>query len=825
MLRHNLKIALRNLQKYKLQNLISILCLAVGVVCFSITAQSMFNFARNTYFNNIDQGIAHFSVIDMPEAEAKEAQKVGKNLPDARLGGEFFDRLLEQKLPAVKELHGNFTRVGIQFSFDDGTDVPKSCTSYLHNYSPNYLHYHWFRSAITGKRIPELQEGDLLITNTLSGQLFGKGVDPRGFTLQHEIDGSRRTIRDVVNITERTEFNDPSSIIYIKKNPYKGDYDFPILGFSIEVAEGYTHEQLHEQLKAAFPEYYILLQHRGFEWEEGMFTILLIAVVLLLGASVLIIGVMGFLKMELQLFSLRGREIALRRTMGAKPRHLFMLLAVEVLIVFALAAVGALALTSFLADYAIPIIQRLNKGIHFDVDLIMRIELWVALFTLGIALLAAFAGVYRQLHAPVGLRVGRSLRFNTRGQGLMLGSQFTVSMFLIFAMLGAFVMFNILEKQELGDIEEDHTLYRGVLTASQTTFDRLVPDFAQRLALNPDVEDVTYCIYSPCTTEGDQRDQSLVRNYYTWGNDDYSVKSYAYSFLSTNEHLIDRFEVKIRPNLPGDSAIHKFYSAVYVRTEQVDRLRKKWNLEAVHDALTRPLYEERSYTLIGYAPSLIGYRPGTHNYPSFWMVDEDIEWRKLRSFTQLRAFDPNAHYLIFPKKGKYDKVKDAITDIYREALPGNMDEPPVHDLYDEWFRSVRTFEMMRQLCFILVIVSILCIVASVYSAIVLESRSRQKEVALRKIHGAHTRDIIQLFGRYYLRMLTVSAVLVTAVSGAVLATIHSLAADTGISDGLPWLILYLILAILTVAGITLLTIGHKIWQVSRINPAEVIKKE
>ena len=216
MLRHNLKIALRNLQKYKLQNLISILCLAVGVVCFSITAQSMFNFARNTYFNNIDQGIAHFSVIDMPEAEAKEAQKVGKNPPDARLGGEFFDRLLEQKLPAVKELHGNFFTIGLQFSFDDGTDVPKSCTSYLHNYSPNYLHYHWFRSAITGKRIPELQEGDLLITNTLSEQLFGKGVDPRGFTLQHEIDGSRRTIRDVVNITERTEFHYPNSIIYIK---------------------------------------------------------------------------------------------------------------------------------------------------------------------------------------------------------------------------------------------------------------------------------------------------------------------------------------------------------------------------------------------------------------------------------------------------------------------------------------------------------------------------------------------------------------------------------------------------------------------------------
>ena len=36
---HNLKTAWRNLLKYKVQNIISIACLAVGVVCFAVVFQ------------------------------------------------------------------------------------------------------------------------------------------------------------------------------------------------------------------------------------------------------------------------------------------------------------------------------------------------------------------------------------------------------------------------------------------------------------------------------------------------------------------------------------------------------------------------------------------------------------------------------------------------------------------------------------------------------------------------------------------------------------------------------------------------------------------
>lgn len=811
--------------KYKVQNAISIACLAVGVVCFAITAYIMYNFGLQVYLNLIDDSVMHFSVLDGTEEEALKARDKGEWLPNAELGKDFFARLNNLSFPGVREVHFSTDVLGVDFTFEDNTETPKTARATLTLVSPRYLHQQLYNSAITGEHLPEFEEGDLFITNDLSEQLFGKDVDPRGFTLRNELEGAQHRIRDVVNITERFDGYTNTSILYVTKD-YSNWSEKGRNGFSVEVAEGYTHEEVRQQIQSAFPQYYFLMHHRHFDWsDEGMLVVVLFIVMLFLGASVLIIGVMGFLKMELQLFSLRSREMALRRTMGARPRHLFMLLGVEVGIVFAVTALGALAVTSVLADYAIPIIQRVNSSVFFDVDLIMRIEMWVTLATLIFALITAFASVYRQLHAPVGLRVGRSNRPNTKGQGLMLGTQFIVSMLLTFVMLAALWVFTMVEKLETGGIAEDPAPYKGVLRGNMYVLDTQIPDFKNRLALNEHIDEVAYCIYSLCETSIAERDESLVRNVLSYMNGDGTIKSYGYSFLSTSENLIDKLEVKITPNLPNDSTLHKHYSAIYVRTEQVDRLRKKWKLDVSRDVTTRALYKQRSYTLIGYAPALVAYRPGPSSTPSFWMVDEDIAWQDLTLFKELNAYNPEGSYLIFPKEGKYNKVKDDVAEMFRTALPGNMNKVPIQDLYDEWFKAVRMIELFRQLCFLLVIVSILCIIASVYSAIALESRGRQKEVALRKIHGAHARDIIVLFGKYYLRLLTISAVVVTVIAGALAAIICTFDSDNGILNDLPTLVLYLVLAILIVTAITLLTVSHKIWRVSKTHPAEVIKKE
>ena len=125
---------------------------------------------------------------------------------------------------------------------------------------------------------------------------------------------------------------------------------------------------------------------------------------------------------------------------------------------------------------------------------------------------------------------------------------------------------------------------------------------------------------------------------------------------------------------------------------------------------------------------------------------------------------------------------------------------------------------------LLVAVSILCIVSSVYSAIALECRGRQKEVALRKIHGAKSRDIMLLFGTYYVRLLMMAGIFVAVVAALIIVVVSSYIEPLSIADVVT-LCCYILLAILIVAFVTLVTIGNKIYRVSRINAADVIKSE
>jgi hypothetical protein len=424
----------------------------------------------------------------------------------------------------------------------------------------------------------------------------------------------------------------------------------------------------------------------------------------------------------------------------------------------------------------------------------------------------------------------------------MICIQFIISMLLTFAVLGAFYILNELADAKYGGVEEDKAPYRNVIMAGLFSMDDNIPGFKDKLMQTGLVEHIGKYFYTMGATIGPDYDKELFVRTRLMRNENLDT-IYGVSVLTTDEVTLDLLNVKITAEKPTDEKLQAVTCALYVRSEEVERLREKWNLPISSDVQTRNLYRGNDYTLIGYAMSLMGSRTDHFGVPSYWVVEPDV-YRDKTAWTvpipNVNTYGPHDHYLIFPKEGQYNEVMEALTDIYREAKPGDMNPLKVDDLYETWFKEIRLIEMMRKLCFMLVIVSILCIMASVYSAISLESRGRQKEVALRKIHGAHTRDIIHLFGNYYLRLLGISALVVSVVSLPFIITLvnnanlmsemalatHNM--DYGNSlDTTDWImiLLYLLLSILIVASITLLTIGNKIYRVSQIKAAEVLKKE
>ena len=148
-------------------------------------------------------------------------------------------------------------------------------------------------------------------------------------------------------------------------------------------------------------------------------------------------------------------------------------------------------------------------------------------------------------------------------------------------------------------------------------------------------------------------------------------------------------------------------------------------------------------------------------------------------------------------------------------------------LYAIDFKEHQIVNLITEFLSILTIISILCIILTVYSSISLETRGKQKEVAIRKVNGAKTRDIVMLFSRYYIVTLCTAYVLSLLIGVALIFVIWITA--NGLhgwtSEETRVCITCYLESIATITLVTLLTVWQKIYKISHINPALLIKKE
>ena len=125
---------------------------------------------------------------------------------------------------------------------------------------------------------------------------------------------------------------------------------------------------------------------------------------------------------------------------------------------------------------------------------------------------------------------------------------------------------------------------------------------------------------------------------------------------------------------------------------------------------------------------------------------------------------------------------------------------------------------------ILCAISILICAMGIYSTIALDTRSRRKEMAIRKINGAKSRDIYCLFGRLYLLLIVLSLLIAMPVTVIFHRIIFS--PEGGLQDASGETPLWAciggaLLVIVMIAAIVLCNVRS----LMRTNPAEIIAKE
>ncbi|MBQ7527023.1 MAG: ABC transporter permease, partial [Bacteroidaceae bacterium] len=216
---------------------------------------------------------------------------------------------------------------------------------------------------------------------------------------------------------------------------------------------------------------------------------------------------------------------------------------------------------------------------------------------------------------------------------------------------------------------------------------------------------------------------------------------------------------------------------------------------------------------------------------TFVRTEDDMTHRVLKYFEHRdMSVVSDRHHLIFrAKPGEYKAAMKELTSLHREWGKYTLAKAPVRNMYDVCCHDLRMSELLMLILNVMAGVALLCIVLTLFSSVSLDTRGRQKEVAIRKAHGASTRQIVWLFGKQYVWQLIVSSVI------SILICFVFLLATYGIMHYAPghepsrFNLLGALagssIPAVIVALVTLATVGYKIYRVSQLNPATIIKKE
>ncbi len=223
------------------------------------------------------------------------------------------------------------------------------------------------------------------------------------------------------------------------------------------------------------------------------------------------------------------------------------------------------------------------------------------------------------------------------------------------------------------------------------------------------------------------------------------------------------------------------------------------------------------YTVIGMIKDVINVLP-TEPVRPLLVVPHPPEQRELLE-----------HVILFKYQNhSWEKVHNSIDSIMKEfPLPGyailerdsysNYDLINVEESYESFLESEN---VLLKLLSIAAVACILISAFGIYSFVTMTCERRRKEIAIRKVNGAKIGDILLIFLKEYTILLSISSVIAFSVGYVLMKRwLESYVIQTPISAWV-YLVVFAIIVLVVV-----LSIGSRVWMAARQNPAEIIKSE
>ena len=788
MIRHYIKVAFRNLLKYKTQSVISIIGLAIGFVCFAL---SFYWIHYEMTYDSFRKDIDRIYMVRTNDGYAEG--RISSRVPYP------YANYLTEHFPEIE--------VAVPFSVYPAERV---CVNGIYqDVAFSSADSAWMQlmdiQIVKGSRnfmLPK-DNSEVAITEETAKEWFGS-EDPLG----KEIKTWRRT--KTIGAIVRANHTHTNFPFQLMGNPELGrrwwNSNWRML---IKVKPGTNPQELEAKMTANMPRellqptsaiksgierFYLtplseLHYAKDFRKDkEAAITFNYIIYFSVAAVLIIVCALINYLTLFVNRMKVRQREMALRMLHGANARSLISLLTIEFLLLLACAIFAGF----FLIELCLPQFVELT-GIDAPKSALYG-ETFLFTLLVSTVILAVIVGLlYFLYHRSLQGSLQRNAGRNT--ESLLRKGSIILQFFVCFCFIGCTVLMN----RQL-----DYLRHRDLGMEFQNK-----GSFSVRGDFNiyPLVEKVKAL---PMVTEVLPNDYySLIASIQAigqWDNWD-GLDTPLDTPLPVNLFLgKEKFFQYYGITLLAGEHLNDFstYNEIIINESLARRM--GWTpQEAIGKHVITPYI---TYTIIGVVKDCY-YTPPTLPVPNTaFMVGEDMG-----------LMQRSAGILFKYKEGTWNECRQALEEIYYKECPPDkiLRIDNEEEVYNNYFRSE---DMLTRLLGFASLVCIFTALFGIYSLVTLTCEQRRKEIAIRKVNGATVREILSLFFREYISMLCVAALVAFPLTYVIIKHwLENYTRQVSISM-LPFVFIFIGLALVVIAGI-----GWRVWQTANENPAEVIKSE
>ena len=178
---HNLKVALRNLMKYKLQTVISVLSIAIGIVTLAFVHAVMGKVTFPSLYSQPYYDRTFNVGLELIDGGGASVDSTGRDVPPPSFNRDILLALKRDGGPKSMERMAvpNGSMIGDIMEFRLGDSLARKTPMSYFLVDPDYFNLMGIRSALTGRPISRLKQGQAIISQKMAATVFG-ATDPRG---------------------------------------------------------------------------------------------------------------------------------------------------------------------------------------------------------------------------------------------------------------------------------------------------------------------------------------------------------------------------------------------------------------------------------------------------------------------------------------------------------------------------------------------------------------------------------------------------------------------------------------------------------------------